>query len=174
MRAGTKPLLSLTAADLMSRNVVTLPPDMSLQAAARLLFQAEVSGAPVLDDQGRCIGVLSAIDFVLWAKESKQLEQPCHLEHHFVTPWQVVDLESLPTDQVRNYMTIDLVTASPRARIGELARLMADARIRRIIIVDEQGQCLGIVSSTDIMSAVAGAARTESDLSESSESISAR
>ena len=174
MRTGTKPLLSLTATDLMSRNMITLPPDMSLQAAARLLSQAEVSGAPVLDDQGHCIGVLSAIDFVLWAKESKQVEQPCHLENHFVTSWQVVDLESLPTDQVRNYMTTDLVTASPNARIGELARLMADARVRRVIVRDEQGQCMGIVSSTDIMSAVAEAARMESDLSESSESISAR
>lgn len=166
MQSNPKPLLSLTAADLMSRNVVTLAPDLSLQAAARMLSQAEVSGAPVLDDQGRCIGVLSAIDFVLWAKESKQLEQPCHLEHHFVTPWQVVDLESLPADQVRNYMTIDLVTASPRARIGELARLMADARVRRVLIVDEQRQCLGIVSSTDIMSAIEEADRRESDLSE--------
>jgi CBS domain-containing protein len=159
MQPDTKPLLSLTAADLMSRNVVTLPPDMSLRAAARLLSETGVSGAPVIDAQGRCIGVLSAIDFVLWAREQKHVEQPCHLEHHFVTPWQVVDLESLPADQVRNYMTTDLVTASPSARIGDLARQMADARVRRVIIVDEQGRPLGVVSSTDIMSTVAEADR---------------
>lgn len=165
MQTETKPLVSLTAADLMSRNVVTLPPDMSLRTAARLLSQNDVSGAPVLDAQGRCIGVLSAIDFVLWAKESQQAEQSCHPQTPFVTPWQVVDLESLPVDQVRNYMTSDLVTASPHARIGELARLMTDARVRRVIIVDAKGQCMGIVSSTDIMSAIAEADPIDSDLS---------
>jgi CBS-domain-containing membrane protein len=159
MIPATKPLLALTAADLMSRDVVTLPREMSLRAAAQWLAQARVSGAPVVDDRGRCVGVLSAIDFVLWARAQGQAGRPCDLEHLFVTPWQCVDLESLPADQVSQHMTTDLVTASPDTRVGDLAGLMTDARVRRVVIVDGQGRPVGIVSSTDIMSAVAEASR---------------
>lgn len=160
MIPAAKPFLVLTAADLMSRDVVTLPREMSLRAAAQLLAQANVSGAPVVDPEGRCVGVLSAIDFVLWVRGQGQAGPPCNLEHIFVTPWQCVDLESLPADQVSQHMTTDLVTASPDTRVGDLAGLMTDARVRRVVIVDGQGRPIGIVSSTDIMSAVAEASRS--------------
>ena len=64
MTTASTPLLARTAADLMSPTVVTIPQDMSLRGAARLLAQADVSGAPVVDAAGRCVGVLSARDFV--------------------------------------------------------------------------------------------------------------
>lgn len=64
----TKPLLELTAEDLMSRDVVTIPQTASLRQAAHTLRQANVSGAPVVDEWGRCVGVLSASDFLRWAE----------------------------------------------------------------------------------------------------------
>jgi CBS-domain-containing membrane protein len=69
MIATTKPLLALTAADLMSRDVITVPQEMSLREAAHLLSRNQVSGAPVVDADGHCIGVLSGTDFVRWAEE---------------------------------------------------------------------------------------------------------
>src|SRR3954466_947641 len=63
------PLLALTAQDVMSRDVVTIPRQMPLGDAARLLRRASVSGAPVVDERGRCVGVLSAADFLRWAEE---------------------------------------------------------------------------------------------------------
>jgi CBS domain-containing protein len=68
----TKPLLALTASDLMSRDIITIPQEMSLRAAADLLFQHQIGGAPVVDTDGRCIGVLCATDFMHWAKEGGQ------------------------------------------------------------------------------------------------------
>jgi len=53
----------------MSRDVIPIPEEMSLRAAAELLFEHQISGAPVVDTDGRCIGVLSAVDFMHWAKE---------------------------------------------------------------------------------------------------------
>ena len=52
MITTTKPFLSLTAADLMCRDVVTLPRSMSLRAAGHLLSESHVSGAPVVDETG--------------------------------------------------------------------------------------------------------------------------
>jgi CBS domain-containing protein len=69
MVTATKAPLALTAEDVMSRDVVTIPYQMALRDAARLLRRARVSGAPVVDEQGRCVGVLSAGDFLRWADE---------------------------------------------------------------------------------------------------------
>src|SRR5262245_46733051 len=63
------PLPALTAQDVMSREVVTIPQRVSLGDAARLLRRASVSAAPVVDEQGRCVGVLSAADFLRWAED---------------------------------------------------------------------------------------------------------
>ena len=59
-----KPFRSLTARDLMSKDVLLIPRKASLRHAAHLLAQSRVSGAPVVDDDGRCVGVLSTTDFM--------------------------------------------------------------------------------------------------------------
>jgi CBS domain-containing protein len=69
MATTTKPLLALTASDLMSREVITIPQDMSLREAAHLLFQNRIGGAPVVDADGCCVGVLCATDFVHWVED---------------------------------------------------------------------------------------------------------
>jgi CBS domain-containing protein len=60
MKTMAKPLLALTAADLMSDPVVMIPQEMSLNKAAHLLALNRISGAPVIDGEGNCVGVLSA------------------------------------------------------------------------------------------------------------------
>jgi CBS domain-containing protein len=59
-RKATKPFLALTAADLMTAPVMTIPEKTPLREAARLLLRANISGAPVVDATGRCLGVLSS------------------------------------------------------------------------------------------------------------------
>jgi len=161
MQPPGKPLLALTAGDLMTRAVVTIPQAMSLQSAARLLSQASISGAPVVDAAGRCVGVLSATDFVSWAQKPEGAAkggrpEPAPEVH---SAWQVMDFEALPASEVSRYMTADPVTVAPSAPVGELARKMVDAHIHRVIVADEQGRPVGIVSSTDILAAVARTAR---------------
>ena len=199
MRVKSKPLHALTAGDLMSRNVIPLPAEMSLRDAARLLRMAQVSGAPVVDEQGRCVGVLSAADFLRWAeKEGCGAEQvplpacPYQVKGRLLTgeeavictraagngPLQVMRpvtggrhttlctlprdsfrerqlaIDDLPGDAVRRYMTTDIVTAGPQTPLPELARMIIDAHIHRIIVVDENQKPLGVVSSTDLLAAM--------------------
>jgi CBS-domain-containing membrane protein len=135
MTTASKALLNLTAADLMSRDVVALTAGASMRAAARILAQANVHGAPVIDAKGRCVGVLSASDFFRGAVQE--------------------NLEIDPTDMVGEHMTADPVTVAPATTIRELARMMLDARIHRVIVVDEQQQPIGVVSSTDVLAAMA-------------------
>jgi CBS domain-containing protein len=67
MQAAPKPLLTLTAADLMTSPVQTIRQETSLREAAGMLSGSHISGAPVVDADGRCVGVLSSSDFVTWA-----------------------------------------------------------------------------------------------------------
>jgi CBS domain-containing protein len=160
MHTATKSLLSLTARDLMSTTVITIPKAMSLQGAARLLSRAAITGAPVVDGDGRCVGVVSATDFLSWAERRRPASEPAEpppcCPH---SAWELVEEKSCPIDQVADYMTADPVTARPETPIGTLAQMMRDAHIHRIIVVDEQQRPVGVVSSTDVLAAVSEASR---------------
>jgi CBS-domain-containing membrane protein len=151
---ATKPFVTLTAADLMSRDVVTIPRHLSLRKAAHLLSNANVTGAPVIDARGVCVGVISATDFIHLAdvegcpKAHEDAEEVC-------SEWQVLEVKNLPVDEVCCFMTPDPVTVTPNIGITELARMMLDAHIHRVIVVDAQRRPVGIVSTTDILAAVA-------------------
>jgi CBS domain-containing protein len=199
----TRDLLSLTAADLMSGNVVLLSEHMALRDAARLLLRHQIGGAPVVDKDGRCVGVLTAIDFVrlagknakgrpgapllpvscpFWVKhtasdctevavctlppgvcpiQSPQVDEKgqeaiaCSMPHCVLTDWQIVDFEKLPETEVRHYMTANCVTVLPTVSIRRLARIMIDAHIHRAIVVNEEHRPVGIVSTTDVLGALA-------------------
>jgi CBS domain-containing protein len=200
METTTKTFKCLTAGDVMTSDVIRLPEGTSLRDAAKLLLQNQISGAPVVDANGRCIGVLSATDFIHWAEEgAKGLEDGplaacryqvkgrlltgeeavicilapgscprqeirpttggrhtavCLLPTGALPDWQKVS-NDLPVSAVRRYMTSDIVTVGPETPLTKLARIMIDAHIHRVIVVDEGEKPIGIVSSTDILAAVA-------------------
>jgi CBS-domain-containing membrane protein len=158
MRSPRKPFFALTAEDLMTREVVTVRQEMSLPAVARLLLRAHISGAPVVDADGVCVGVVSATDFLgLAGKDPRVSPVACMAPLCICSDWQVMELRELPPDEVRCHMTADPVTVQPGTPVVELARLMLDAHIHRVIVVDAGGRPVGIVSSTDIIAAVAQA-----------------
>jgi len=168
MLPSIKPLFELTAADLMSAPLVVVPEDMSLKAAAHRLAQASVTGAPVVNREGRCVGVLSATDFVHWMDRQQGGPVACAVSPAFWAAWQIVEATGLPDAVVFDYMTRDPVTAFASATLGELARKMIDVHIHRVIVVDKTGKPIGIVSSTDVLAAViradqARAMATEND-----------
>jgi CBS-domain-containing membrane protein len=151
----TKPILELTAADLMSRDIVTLPKHLSVHGAAHRLAQSHVGGAPVVDETGRCVGVLSTTDLVRWMdRGDAPHRRPLAREADFHTPWQMADLEGLPDEEVGGLMTADLVSVTPQTRIGELARRMLDAHIHRLFVLDDKGRPAGVVATTDVLAAV--------------------
>jgi CBS domain-containing protein len=203
MITKNKSLQALTAADLMSPDVVRLPEDMTLRDVGRLLLRRHIGGAPVVDAEGRCVGVFSAIDFLRLSQIRADATRPtspalpmtcsfqkkhsvtggkevirctlpgvcpiqvqqvgpggeklviCSQPHCVLTDWQVVDLERLPADEVRRFMTPNPVTARPDTPIRVLGRMMNDAHIHRVIVVDQEQKPIGVVSSTDLLAALA-------------------
>ena len=156
-QGAAKSLLALTAADVMSAPVLTIPQDTSLREAARQLHRSGISGAPVVGPDGCCLGVLSSSDFVTWAekggKEGKEVS--------FIAPWgEIVNVEDAPDDAIRNYMTVQPVSVAPTTPLGDVAQMMIDAHIHRVLVVEDNRPC-GILTSTDVLAAVAQAARKE-------------
>ncbi len=150
------PLLQLTAADLMTRDLLVIPQTMSLRYAAHLLAQAEVSGAPVVDEEGRCVGVLSAADLVHWLDRESQPPKRCEGGATCACcDWQLDVLDDVPEEGVSRYMTTNVVATGPETRVGELARWMCDAHIHRVVIVDDRRRPVGVVSGMDVLAAVA-------------------
>jgi CBS domain-containing protein len=139
MANSRKPLGELQASDLMTRDVVSVPVCATLREAARVLGKARVSGAPVVDAEGRCVGVLSAGDFLRGAINE--------------------NLEIDPADRVGEHMTADPVTTDPTTRLHQIARVMLDADVHRVIVVDEAGRPTGVVSRTDLVATLAAADR---------------
>jgi len=155
MLTSAKSLSAMTARELMSHEVIAVPQHMSLQGAARLLAESQISGAPVIDEEGRCVGVLSSNDFLRWARGNHHAEKVQCESVTVCSDWQMLDVESLPEDEVRTYMTPDPVTVGPETSVLDLARMMLDAHIHRVIVVDKERRPIGIVASTDFVAAVA-------------------
>jgi CBS domain-containing protein len=157
MENTSRPLMSLRAADIMSRSIVMIPREMSLQGAARLLTGAGVTGAPVIDDQGRCIGVLSATDFMHAVETQQPQANPSRAADSMPhCAWEIPEGNRNSCLCVADFMTIEPVLVGPTTPIAELARMMKDAHIHRIIIAEmATGRPLGIVSSMDILAAIA-------------------
>lgn len=163
LMSTTQTFLEQTAADLMSRNVISLSQHMPLAEAAHILAREQISGAPVVDSAGRCVGVLSVADLA----HHHATAVPSDYTHAAIpgcvcSEWAVVDEEeeSLPPESVGRCMTPDPVLVPPTTSVGELSRLMLDAHIHRVIVADAERRPLGLVSSTDLLAAMARAAQT--------------
>ncbi|MFO0969924.1 MAG: CBS domain-containing protein [Gemmataceae bacterium] len=207
---ATTCLSSLTAADVMSQDPVCLPSDMPLRNAVHLLIQNQVSGAPVVNAAGRCVGVFSAGDVLRLAERRADVTKPvapplplscafqrrengrlggkekvrcalplgvcplqrllkladkqeviCSQPNCVLLDWQMVELEKLPTDEVRKFMTADVVLVARTTPAPLMARMMIDAHIHRLVVADEDRRPIGIVSSTDLLALLA---RMEEDV----------
>jgi predicted transcriptional regulator len=200
MVASQKSLFELTAAELQTRILTSLPADMPLRDAAKMLFDARVHGAPVVDESGRCVGVLSISDIARWAvhmsgptmahprtcgfqethrgpagREVTHCTLPegkcpfqssrrgpegevfleCREPHSVLMEWQMVEMEAIPTEHVRHYMTTEPVLVDARESIFELARKMVNSVVQRVIVVDGEQRPTGIVTVTDLVAALA-------------------
>jgi CBS domain-containing protein len=145
----------LTAADLMTEEVVAVPRQLSLSSAATLLSHARITGAPVVDEEGVCVGVISGSDFIRWARHHRHQELERGDDVCVCSDWQVVEPEDQPGEVVARYMTRNPVMTPGTTSIQDLASIMLASHIHRIIVVDANHHPIGVVSSTDILAAVA-------------------
>uniref|UniRef100_A0A7V6A3A7 CBS domain-containing protein n=1 Tax=Desulfobacca acetoxidans TaxID=60893 RepID=A0A7V6A3A7_9BACT len=150
----------LSARDVMTREVVTIDSEASVQDLAKLLEGRRISGVPVLDARGVLVGVVTQSDLV---QRSRDLELPPALNildlHLFLeTPSHFQKrLEKLLGNKVKDVMTVNPVTVAPDTPVKEIARLMSEKGVHTLPVV-EAGVLVGIVGKLDLIRGLAGSA----------------
>ena len=160
-------LSSALARDIMVRELVTLSPDQSLAEAADVLYSKQISGAPVVNDSGRCVGICTGSD-ILHAEHKASQERAELANSEFWTSGlalpasiyaeklgEIRDKLVPAADQiVRNFMTTDLVTVSEDDSVGSIVRKMIDVHIHRVIVTSSELRLVGIISMVDVLAAL--------------------
>ena len=126
-------LRSVFVKDHMTKNPVTLAPNMEILQAAHLLIDNDISGAPVLDKHGRLVGVLTERDCMRVAMRAGYHGEPGGL--------------------VKDFMSGNPQWIGPEQSILRLADLFINGRFHRYPVVDN-GRLVGVISRRDVMRAL--------------------
>lgn len=150
--------MSKTVAEVMTPNPITVKPQTPLSEAIKIIAQKRISGLPVVDDNGNLVGVLSETD-LMWQESGADmppyfmfldsviyLENPARYEK---------ELHKALGQTVGEVMSDKPVTIKPNQLLPQAARLLHEKNIRRLPVVDEDGQVIGILTSGDIIRTMA-------------------
>ncbi|MBC7100017.1 CBS domain-containing protein [Methanothermobacter tenebrarum] len=150
--------------DAMQKNVITIKNDMKIEEAARILRENKISGAPVIDKKNRLVGMLSEGDIIrLLEVHSPKLnlilpspldliELPIRMKHEYDEIVKGIKKASLTL--VDEIMTRKLITVKPDQSISDAAELMDKHKIKRLPVVDDEGNLIGIITRGDIIGAL--------------------
>ena len=133
-------------------------PHTPVDQVIRLLREHELPGIPVVNEGGRCVGIVTEADLVLSEEESD-----LHLPHYVNIMGGVVFLEPLQrfedrlrkafASRVEEMMTPDPVTIEPDAPVEDAARTISERRHNRLPVV-EHGRLVGVVTRVDVLEAL--------------------
>ena len=142
---------SLTAADIMTCPVNVVGIEMDLRQTATFLAEKRISGAPVVDSDGRIAGVVSEKDFLSIMGVGKP-ESFMQIVAHCLKNKGCMTAD-MKNHAIRDIMTTPAISAGPQITVGAISALFIDRQINRIPIVDAGGKPIGIVTRTDLVQA---------------------
>ena len=146
--------------DLMNPDIMTVPDEMTTDELARYLIEREISGAPVVDSQGHLIGVVSMTDI------GRNMVEPSDLGSSRSSTFHRDDAVDLTLEDlgqryvgeravtVRDVMTPAIHRVPVTASVAEVARLMVDQHIHRLVVTQGK-EPVGIITSMDLLKVVA-------------------
>jgi CBS domain-containing protein len=145
----------MRAIDVMTPDVVTVDPNTSVQALAKLLSERAISGAPVVDADGRMVGIVSEGDLLhrteLGTEQRHATRRSWWLEHFAA---------GLARDYVKSHgrtvgdiMTRDVAAVAEETDLADVATLLETRRIKRVPVIRD-GKVVGIVSRSNLVRAL--------------------
>ncbi len=133
--------------DIMTRDVVSAGPDMTIRDAMELLSERHISGAPVVDG-GKVVGIFSSSDLLALLADLNDTTPSLTFRRR---KSRTTPLEDVTVDEV---MTRKVQSLPPDCSIEEAAQVMMKKQIHRVLVM-EGDTVLGIVSTSDVAKAVA-------------------
>ena len=142
------------ASDVMTIRVITVAPNTRVPEVARLLLQHRISAVPVVNPEGRVVGIVSEGDLIRRAETGGERPQSWWLT-------LMTGSDELAHEYVKSHgmeaadvMTSDVVSVRRDTPVGEIARLIERRRIKRVPVI-EDGRLVGIVSRADLLRGLA-------------------
>lgn len=147
--------MPVTVDDVMSRDPIVVKPETPLKEAIQLIAERRFSGLPVVDQEGKLVGVLSETD-LMWQESGVTppayimvldsviyLENPARYER---------ELHKALGQTVGEVMTTDrIITIAPDKPLREAAQLMHDRKVTRLPVLDPTGRVIGMITRGDIV-----------------------
>jgi len=137
----------------MSKNVVTVSPDMDIVQVAAILLEKRINGLPVVDSNGRLVGIICQSDLIA---QQKQLPIPSIFNLlDGLIPLKSLnkiekEVQKISATTVAHAMTVDPVSVDPEASIETVASLMVNENFHSLPVV-ERGKLVGIVGKEDVL-----------------------
>jgi CBS domain-containing protein len=147
----------LTAKDIMTHEVITVKESATVRELAALLLTSNISGAPVVDDAGRVIGVVTESDLIFQNKKVHLptafalldafvfLERPGKMEQEF---------KKMAGARVGDICSRNPVSVTPETGLEDLATLMAEKKIHTLPVIAD-GDLVGVIGKSDIIRTIA-------------------
>ena len=138
----------MKAKDIMHGDVMTIKKTLTVYEAVKIFIKKNISGAPVVDDRGKMVGILSEKDiFRAMYPKYDDFYDDTNLRTNFDTiKGRFADITKL---KVRDVMTRDIIAVSPDTSLIKIGAIMLARKIHRVL-VREKGKPLGIITRRDV------------------------
>ncbi len=150
--------MAQTVAEIMDDDPVTVGPDDDVETVVHVLRENELPGVPVVNEGGRCVGIVTEADLVIGDEQGD-----LHIPHYIELFGGVVFLEPLRRfeerlkkavgSSVRDIMTADPITIDAGASVHEAGRIIVSRGHNRLPVV-EHGRLVGVVTRVDVLEAL--------------------
>ena len=166
---------SVEAKDIMKKKVIKVTRETTLKDLAKLFESEHISGAPVVEDNDKLIGVVSGTDLVrfnathervtaahesggeemaAYFQEDDENSAGSHSGEEVFSGGTSDDLESKTVEDIMTPWTISVRQNTP---VIEIAKMMTERHIHRVFVTDDRSRLKGIVTTMDIVGLIAGA-----------------
>jgi CBS domain-containing protein len=149
------------ARDVMETGLMSVGPTTPLLDVHRLFTEEEISGAPVVEEDGTLVGVITATDLLRAVSEEHDASRSEQNYFRDLLPYSSPDWSSAPEDfqdrlrqlRAEDFMTTDVVTVAPETPVTLVARRMRENRIHRVFVASGP-QLVGLISAFDLLKLV--------------------
>jgi len=129
----------MKAKDAMTSPAITIHRDATLREAGDVLARRAISALPVLDDDGRLVGILSQMGLIKHSTADTAQDAKAQLENRRSQPMRVADI-----------MMVELVTVSPETDLHPVAKRLSESHIRQLPVLSDT-ELVGVVSRRDLI-----------------------
>ena len=136
-------LKSLTVADVMAKTVVWVTTRQHMADVAAILLKHDISSAPVVDESGACVGIISATDFLKRDARDEHVNESGRSRRAWT-----------PDDVAATYMSTGVRTIPATASILQASRIMCSQHVHRLPVVNHEGRPVGIISTMDLIASL--------------------